>query len=328
MRNIVLGLTIAVLGSFTLGCNTDAYCFSCGTPDIADAGNSGGMGGSGGGNGEGGSLFGDGGPGPGSGGGGTGGSGGGCGDTSSDPKNCGSCGNVCDLLGAFPKCVNGMCEVDKCATGFNDLDKNPANGCEYVCAVSNNGVEVCDDKDNNCDGTVDEGFDLNTDPNNCGACGIVCLLPNATAGCSVVNGFPTCVVTACDPGYSNVDNLNVNGCEYTCAVNPPQAEQCNALDDNCNGQINEGNPGGGMPCQSSCPGGVCQGQCTPGTTLCAGSTLICVPGTGPTIETCDAKDNDCDGTVDNGFNLDNDPLNCGACGTVCMLSNAIGGCQM
>jgi hypothetical protein len=256
------------------------------------------------------------------------GGGGGCGDTQSDPKNCGSCGNVCDLLGAFPKCVNGVCGIDKCATGFIDLDMVESNGCEYVCSVSNGGVEACDNKDNNCDGVVDEGFDVNTDPNNCGACGIICLLPNAMAGCTTMGGFPTCTVTTCDLGFSNVDNLDINGCEYACAVTPPIAEVCNGVDDNCNGQINENNPGGGMPCESSCPGGVCKGECTPGTTLCAGSALICIPGAGPTIELCDSKDNDCDGVVDNGFDVDNDPLNCGACGSVCMVSNAIGGCQM
>jgi hypothetical protein len=259
MRNVALGLTIAALGLSALGCNTDAYCFTCGNGP-SDGGVTGGAGGTGstGSGGDGGSLFGDGGPGSGSGTGGMGGSGG-CGNTQSDPKNCGSCGNVCDLLGAFPKCVDGVCGIDKCATGFIDLDMVESNGCEYVCAVSNGGIEACDDKDNNCDGVVDEGFDVNTDPDNCGACGIICLLPNATAGCTNMGGFPTCTVTACDAGFTNVDNLDVNGCEYVCAVTPPIAEECNAVDDNCNGQINENNPGGGMPCESSCPGGMCKG---------------------------------------------------------------------
>ena len=325
IKSFAFGLLLVGLSAASAGCNTDAFCFSCSEPNEVDGGAGGSGAGNGGTGGEGGDLFVDGGnTGPG----GAGGQGGGgCGDTQSDPKNCGACGNVCNLLGAFPKCVNGVCEIDTCASGFIDLDGVGDNGCEYVCATSNGGVEVCDGKDNDCNGVVDEGFDLTNDPQNCGACGVVCSLANATAGCAPVSGFPTCVVTACDMGFSDVDGLDVNGCEYTCAVNPPVAEACNSLDDNCNGQINEGNPGGGASCMSSCPGGVCKGECTPGTTLCAGSSLICVPGLGPTIESCDGKDNDCDGVVDNGFDIQNDPLNCGGCGQTCMLVNAIGGCN-
>src|SRR5262249_39028133 len=105
------------------------------------------------------------------------------------------------------------------------------------------------------------------------------------------------------------------------------AEVCNDKDDNCDGQINEGNPEGGVACESNCPGGTCLGECTAGTTLCAGTTLICVGGQGPTLEICDGKDNNCDGVIDDGFDLMNDPLNCGTCGHVCTAQNAIGGCQ-
>jgi hypothetical protein len=314
---------MAALGAMTSGCETDAFCFSCGQPGKDGGTGDGGSGGSGGGD-----LFVDGGPvGSGGAGGAGGGAGGGCAaDTQTDPKNCGACGNVCNLLGAFPKCVNGECEIDVCAAGYIDLDGSAANGCEYLCTVSNGGVEICDGEDNDCNGKVDEGFDLQSDPQNCGACGNACALGNATAACKPVGGFPTCVVDACEPGYSNADKLDVNGCEYACPVFPVEQETCNDKDDDCDGQINENNPGGGMPCQESCPGGVCQGECTPGTTLCAGSVLTCVPGKGPSIEVCDGKDNDCDGAVDNGFDLMTDPLNCGGCGNVCMVANAIGGC--
>jgi len=35
-------------------------------------------------------------------------------------------------------------------------------------------AEVCDGEDNDCDGTADDGFDFNTDPNHCGGCGQTC----------------------------------------------------------------------------------------------------------------------------------------------------------
>ena len=43
---------------------------------------------------------------------------------------------------------------------------------------------------------------------------------------------------------------------------------------------------------------------------CASATVI------PTFETCDGADNDCDGVIDNGFNLQTDVQNCGMCGNV------------
>jgi hypothetical protein len=310
------------------GCTTDAFCFTCDQSPVTDAGpdavTSSSASGTGG-NGEGGNIF--------TGGStststtGAGGAGGGCtADTANDAKNCGACGNVCELLGAFPKCVAGQCTIDKCAVGHIDHNGIPSDGCEYTCSVTNGGVEICDGLDNDCNNVVDDGFDLTSDPNNCGSCGTVCGLSSASSKCTPVMGFPTCVVDTCDPGSADLDKLAQNGCEYTCPVFPVVAEACNDKDDNCDGVINEGNPGGGVACESTCPGGVCLGECGAGTTLCAGSVLICVAGPGPTLEVCDGKDNDCDGVVDNGFNLQNDPLNCGACGTVCMANNAIGGC--
>ena len=321
-------LALAALATTALsalsGCTTDAFCFTCGDTTTGSGGStttsethSGGSGGE--------SLFADAGkdgsPPDG------GDSGDACvADTQNDAKNCGACGNVCDLLGAFPRCVAGQCAIDTCAPGHFDVNGITSDGCEYGCSPSNGGVEICDGKDNDCNGVVDDGFDLTSDVDNCGSCGNACSLTNATASCQVVLGFPTCVVGTCDPGYKDLDGLGQNGCEYTCPVFPTTAEVCNGLDDNCDGKVNEGNPGGGVACESACPGGVCLGECTPGTTLCAGTALICVPGKGPTIEVCDGKDNNCDGVIDEGFNLMTDPLHCGACGNTCSLANAIGGC--
>ena len=326
-RTISLSLLVCGFALAAAACNNDAFCYTCGSGNEDAGGDAGGAGGDGGSSGTGGTFLFDGGE--------TGGSvpsdGGSedacTADIQNDPLNCGACGHVCDLPGAFPKCVAGQCVIDSCAPGRVDLNQTASDGCEYVCTESNNKVEICDGLDNDCNGVKDDGFDLTSDPNNCGLCGNVCNLAHAKPKCEIVAGFPTCVVDHCDDGYADIDHLAQNGCEYACPVNPPVDEVCNDLDDDCDGRINDGDPGGGQPCASSCPGGQCLGQCTAGTTLCAGSELVCVPGVGPEIETCDGVDNDCDGVVDDGFDLNNDPNNCGACGHVCTLEHAVGGCQ-
>jgi hypothetical protein len=116
--------------------------------------------------------------------------------------------------------------------------------------------ELCNGIDDDCDGVVDNGFNLQSDPLNCGACGIVCSAPTASTAC--VAG--QCTISACTPGYVDADKNPVNGCE--CLLT-----------------------NGGK-------------------------------------EICDGADNDCDGVIDNGFDLQNDPNNCGACGVVCDAPNA------
>jgi len=53
-------------------------------------------------------------------------------------------------------CEKGACKVVKCKSGYWDVDKKPSDGCEYGCTVSMGGIDVCDKKDNDCDGKVDE----------------------------------------------------------------------------------------------------------------------------------------------------------------------------
>ena len=234
----------------------------------------------------------------------------------SDPANCGTCGFKCTLPGAFPGCAQGKCTIATCAPGRYDLNGKAEDGCEYACVPTTDPTEVCDAVDNNCNGQIDEGSDQQTDPKNCGACGVSCAadLPNASAT-ACVKGL--CAVTACADGYSDANQVPGDGCEYKCPVAKTD-EICDGIDNDCDGNVDNGNPGGGQPCTETCPNGVCQGQCTAGTRQCAGNgNYLCIAGVGPSIETCDSIDNDCDGTVDNGFDLKSDPNNCGVCGKKC-----------
>jgi hypothetical protein len=266
-------------------------------------------------------------------------------DLQTDLNNCGMCGNVCIFTGADAMCVKGECAIGECHEDRYNNDGDPDNGCEYACAPAADGLEICDNRDNDCDGVVDNGFDLTTDSENCGVCGNACDLLHSTSECQPGATAPSCVVKDCEAGWHDVDGVDANGCEYQCdktgldgaACDPNDAncgvERCDAFDNDCNGIINDGNnatggPDGGQPCFDYCAGGTCKGECTAGISTCVGNDLVCIPGKGPTLEACDGKDNDCDGVKDNGFDFTKDPNNCGSCGVSCVgtVPNAVGQC--
>jgi len=84
--------------------------------------------------------------------------------------------------------------------------------------------------------------DFSVDPGNCGKCGVACVIPHAIAGCNA----GSCAVGSCEPGWVDCDADVENGCESpeggVCvpACKPGAPELCNLLDDNCDGQCDEG----------------------------------------------------------------------------------------
>jgi len=259
------------------------------TPDITGlggfGGNSGGRGGSGGG-GAGGSV------------GGAGGSASTCDDNAparqTDVSNCGKCFVSCLRMNSNPTCAAGKCGFT-CFPGFYDADKDPSNGCE--CTMSNNGVEACDGFDNNCNGVVDEGFDMLNDVANCGGCNVTCAYPFATSSC--VNGV--CKQGACLPGFYDRDP-NTPGCETACEKSNGGVEICDGQDNDCNGMVDDKPMAGPLTCKS-------MGVCATVTPTCKGmSGWVCeYPATYQDVEDtakgCDSLDNDCDGKVDEAYQI-------------------------
>ena len=130
-----------------------------------------------------------------------------------DLKNCGACGKVCPPgpTSHLATCAQGSCGLSACGAGLWNIDGKVDTGCEYACVPAANFTELCNAKDDDCDGVTDEGFDLLTDATNCGTCGLNCtVLPNVVQGrCA----FGTCKIDQCAEGWKNADGAPANGCE-------------------------------------------------------------------------------------------------------------------
>ncbi|MGM0556457.1 MAG: MopE-related protein, partial [Myxococcota bacterium] len=211
-----------------------------------------------------------------------------CIDTSTDPDHCGDCNQRCrpPANAVVQGCQAGDC-IYACDEGYYDLNDNigdpSADGCEADCKPSNNGVEACDQIDNDCDGTVDEGCDCN---------------PGDLRDCGQSEG-------ACELGTQECRSDGSWGaCENAVG---PQSETCDNIDNDCDGTIDEN-------LERAC--GTNEGACAQGTQACsAGNWGTCDGGVRPATETCDGQDNDCDGSIDEDFGNKDNPCSegVGAC---------------
>jgi len=191
-------------------------------------------------------------------------------------------------------CVGGSNPVADCDDANPDINPDVAEICE---------AEGSEPLDNNCDGQIDEGFDLDGDgftscisgsgPADCDD-GNSSIHPEAAEVC---DGIDNNCDGQVDEGF-DTDSDGFSGCGETpedCddgdpAVNPAATEVCNFKDDNCDGQIDEGfdqDGDGFTTCDEDCD--------DTDATIYLGAE-----------EVCDGVDNDCNSQIDEGFDSDGD----------------------
>ena len=209
----------------------------------------------------------------------------------------------------------------------------------YVCTAQTPEVEVCDFRDNDCDGQVDEGFAVNgvyVADGHCGTCNNDCAtkIPNGTGRCDQVEGAsPVCVVASCDADYIAINrfqcalppDVSCQPCDDdgdcfggTCATLDGQrvcVTECGEASGACQDGYACGSIGGVQRCLPVTGSCVCNAQtlgqsrtCSSsnGAGTCFGQETCGATGWSgcsarvPAAETCDGLDNDCNGRADDG----------------------------
>jgi hypothetical protein len=173
-------------------------------------------------------------------------------------------------------------------------------------AVHPGAPEVCDLRDNNCDGQVDETFDLSTNNDHCGGCNVRC---NTAQGFQCCNG--QCVQPASDENNCGGCGDPVTG-DHVCAPGEICCSGlCTSTDTdiaNCGGCSTSANP---RACATDGTQLCCGGVCREIKTDDANCGKCGVPATGENICRVVLGEKCCDGVCQN---ILSSSAHCGGCG--------------
>jgi hypothetical protein len=185
-------------------------------------------------------------------------------------------------------------QVIRCAQPVGYVARTDRPDCDDTAKLVNpDTVEACNGIDDNCDRQIDEGlsprelFLRDEDADG---------YPQADAGAVLACAAP--------PGTVRAAGAQLDCAPFQNARNPGAPELCNGVDDDCDDSIVAASyadtqlPDASVRFPCLVPNG--QGICRDGVWTCsAGVRPVCTALRGPTRETCDGIDTDCDGVIDN-----------------------------
>ncbi len=247
-----------------------------------------------------------------------------CGGTDCDdanPSRYPGAAEVCDAADLDEDCdpeTFGFRDAD--SDGFPDARCCNGTTCGDDCNDARPGVnlavpEVCNAIDDDCDGRTDEDL-------------LVMLYTDADR-----DGFGAGTpVTGC-PGMTGTVTNGDDCDDARPSSNPAAMEACDGTaDDDCDGTVDE-DCGCVTGTTRGCGGDT--GACVAGTQTCIEGLWAGCSGTGPTTESCNGADDDCDGETDEGLlvsgcyqDRDSDGFGAGAASAQCldMTRDAVGFC--